>query len=179
MFAVSLSVFNCQYCLLKDLLDPYSSRKEETGYLSKKRNLKLLCSFQGIPAWKTRQTTALYKHSRSKDFRTYAWVNTLCNVCTVNPAFSRTMVLTLRVCMPWKLPNFPKSQLLCQSYCVVIPKGLNDGQGLWGNELFQIAMNSFEFCSIVQSWGKIFQTWKQDRRVWFTSHLPLPFLATL
>lgn len=176
MFAVSLSVFNCQYCLLKDLLDPYSSRKEETGYPSRKRKLKLLYFFQGIPAWKTRQPTALHKHSRSKDFRTYAWVNILRNVCTVNPAFSRTMVLTLRVCMPWKLPNFPKSQLLCS---VVIPIGLNDGQRLWGNELFQIAMNSFEFCSIIQSWGKIFQTWKQDRRVWFTSHLPLPFLATL
>lgn len=77
-------------------------------------------------------------------------------------------------------PKLPKVTIaLSELLCVVIPKGLNDGQGLWGNELFQIAMNNFEFCSIIQSWGKIFQTWKQDRRVWFTSHLPLPFLATL
>ena len=57
-----------------------------------------------------------------------AWVNTLCNVCTVNRTFSRCMGLNLCACVLWKFLGFPDSELLCQSYCIVSLTGLNGGQ---------------------------------------------------
>lgn len=70
-FEVFLAVFYCQFWLLKKLLDTYNSRKEETGYLSRRRKLELFYLFQGTPIWRTWWPTALHVCSRSKTFRTF------------------------------------------------------------------------------------------------------------